>query len=241
MTAPPRPTFVRHGRSDLALHQLRGGDGLPLLHLHGLGEQTPGTVPGHLASWPGPVFGLDFTGHGASTLPRGGGYTAEILVGDVDAAIGATGPAAIFGRGLGAYIGLLAAGALVEHVRGTVLFDGPGLVGGGVRPASVSIPAVPRAASAGPPDPLALVELSRDVRPPDYAVGFVRQAVEWSGIDTPIAVCAVTRPEWLEAVAAEPGVVVASLAEALAMMASPRQHAPGGGPDSNPFGRAASI
>ena len=37
--------------------------------------------------WPGPVLGLDFTGHGASTLPVGGGYTSEILVGDVDAVL----------------------------------------------------------------------------------------------------------------------------------------------------------
>ncbi len=36
---------------------------------------------------PGPIFALDFTGHGASTVPSGGGYTAEMLMADVDAAL----------------------------------------------------------------------------------------------------------------------------------------------------------
>ena len=36
--------------------------------------------------WPGPVYGLDFTGHGASTVPVGGGYSAEMLLADADTA-----------------------------------------------------------------------------------------------------------------------------------------------------------
>ena len=55
------------------------GTGRPLLLLHGLGERSPTAVPDHLAAWPGPVWALDFTGHGASSVPRGGGYTAEML------------------------------------------------------------------------------------------------------------------------------------------------------------------
>ena len=63
------PTWLRHGHVDLALHHLREGAGPKLLILHGLGERTPATVPDLLAGWPGAVWGLDFTGHGRSTLP----------------------------------------------------------------------------------------------------------------------------------------------------------------------------
>ena len=89
--SPSAPSFrtLRHGRIGLALHQLRPGAGRPLLLLHGLGEQSPTEVPAASAAWPGPVCALDFTGHGCSDAPRGGGYTAEILMGDVDAALGA--------------------------------------------------------------------------------------------------------------------------------------------------------
>ena len=118
---------LRHNRVCLALHQLRDGGGRPLLLLHGLGERTPDEPPTYVDTWAGPVFGLDFTGHGASTKPRGGGYTAEILMGDVDAALAHLGAVTILGRGLGAYIGLLAAGARADMVRGVVLADGPGL------------------------------------------------------------------------------------------------------------------
>ena len=69
----------------------------------------------------------------------------------------------------------------------------------------------------GPPDPFALVELSRDVRPPEYAAAFVRLANELSGLPRPLTVCAVERPEWLRAVLEEPGVDAAPLAEALAL------------------------
>jgi hypothetical protein len=65
------------------------------------------------------------------------------------------------------------------------------------------------------PDPYALLELGRDLRPPDYATGFVRLAVQESPLDAPIAVAAVNRPAWLHAVAAEPGVTVVPIAEAL--------------------------
>jgi pimeloyl-ACP methyl ester carboxylesterase len=96
------------------------------------------------------VFGLDFTGHGRSTAPVGGGYTSEILVGDVDAALEALGQVTILGRGLGAYVGLLIAAARPAQVVGVVLSDGPGLVGGGVHPGSPSIPHPPGERSARP-------------------------------------------------------------------------------------------
>lgn len=197
----PGPTWLRHGRSDLALHQLRDGEPgtRPLLLLHGLGESSPGTAPTHLARWPGPLLALDFTGHGASTRPRGGGYTAEILLADVDTALARLGPVTVLGRGLGAYVALQAAGARPDVVRGAILADGPGLVGGGARPSSPFVLGEPGGDRAGP-DPFALFELSHDVRPPDYAVEFVHLAVAGSDLAHPLAVCARVRPEWLVAV-----------------------------------------
>lgn len=211
---------LRHNRALLALHELRTDPGRPLLLLHGLGERTPTDTPTYTEPWPGPVFGLDFTGHGDSTKPLGGGYTTEILMGDVDAALAHLGPVTILGRGLGAYIALLVAGARAELVRGAILADGPGLVGGGIRPGSAYVLTVDGAPNDATPDLYALFELSRDVRPPDYAQEYVRQVMQWSGIDRPIAVSAVTRPEWLQAVVAEPGVVELAMEPALQMFAA---------------------
>ena len=79
--------IVVHGKIELALHHLRpAGDTLtngtgtnrtgtngtgtrPLLLLHGLGESSPTDVPWYVATWPGPIAALDFTGHGDSTSP----------------------------------------------------------------------------------------------------------------------------------------------------------------------------
>ncbi len=214
------PVLLRHNRIRLALHELRGGEGRPLLHLHGLAERSPAAVPAHLAAWPGPVWALDLSGHGDSDVAIGGGYFCEALMGDVDTAIAHLGAVTIYGRGLGAYVGLLAAGGRAEEVRGAILADGPGLAGGGPSPSS---PAVPTAVGAPPPggtpDPWALYELTRDVRPPDYAATFARQASTRSGLDTAIAVVGVNRPPWLDGVLAEPGAVECTLAEALRLFA----------------------
>src|SRR5690606_27342787 len=159
-------TRLQHGRVTLALHHLSDGEGRPLLLLHGLGERTPDAVPERLAGWPGPVVGLDLTGHGASDVPAGGGYYCEALMGDVDAALAHLGPCTVRGRGLGAYVALLIAGARPTLVRGAVLADGPGLAGGGPNP-----PAPAVVTSLGPPppvptpDPWAMLELSPAVRP----------------------------------------------------------------------------
>ena len=208
--------FLTHARVELALHTLRPGTGRPLLLLHGLGEHTFTSVPDYLEVWPGPIMGLDFTGHGESTIPAGGGYTAEILLGDADTAVRHLGEVTLFGRGLGAYVALLTAGARPDLVRGAILADGPGLVGCGIRPGSPYV-VTKDANHPGPPDAFALAELSRDVRPPDYAATWVRHANEYGQLDTPIAVTTVVRPEWVEAVVAEPGVVECSLAEALTL------------------------
>lgn len=211
-------TMLTHNRVELALHTLRSGRGRPLLLLHGLGERSPAAVAPAVEAWPGPVTALDFTGHGASSTPVGGGYTAEILMADADAAIEHLGDVTIVGRGLGAYVGLLIAGARAARVRGVVLADGPGVSGGPSVPTSQPVFSLERVDST--PDPYALAELGRDLRPPDYATAFSRLALQGSDLDRPITVVARFRPAWLRAVAEEPGVAEAdSIAAALGMYA----------------------
>ncbi len=229
-TAAPAITWLRHNKVDLALHRLRDplDDGVrPLLLLHGLGEASPTTTPAWVAAWPGSVHALDFTGHGRSTLPRGGGYTSEMMLADADAALaaltvdgGASGGQngiTVLGRGLGAYIALQLAGGRAASVHGTILCDGPGLAGGPSEPTSQHFFSPPPSETT--PDPHALVELGRDLRPPDYATAFVRLAVAGSALTTPISVAAAFRPAWLLAVVEQAGVVQASIADALAAYA----------------------
>ena len=214
-------TTLRHNAIDLALHTLRPGaaGATPLLLLHGLGERSPSAAPSWTGAWPGPVCALDFTGHGSSSVPRSGGYSAEVLMGDVDTALAHLGPSAVVGRGLGAYVALLIAGGRPKLVRGAILADGPGMAGGGTGPMFGSVIQLP----PGPhptPDPWALAELSRDVRPPDYATSYARLALQVSDLRCPIVVAARVRPPWLEAVADEPGVAeAASVTEALTLLA----------------------
>jgi pimeloyl-ACP methyl ester carboxylesterase len=209
--------LLTHNKIQLALHQLRPGDGRPLLLLHGLGEHTPDSSPAWAASWAGPVYGLDFTGHGASTVPMGGGYSAETMLADADIALAHLGAATLVGRGLGAYVALMIAGARPQLVRGAILCDGPGLWGGATGPTSTSFHSVDP--PFGAPDPNALIDLSRDLRPPDYATLFVRWAVEHSGLGEPIAVTGIVRPPWLAAVVDEADVITCTLAEALTLYA----------------------
>ena len=210
-------THLTHNKIQLALHQLRASEGRPLLLLHGLGERTPVAAPEWTAAWPGPVYGLDFTGHGASTVPVGGGYSAEILLADADVALAHLGEATLVGRGVGAYIALMLAGARPKLVHGAILCDGPGLSGGATGPTSSSFHSVDPPFDA--PDPNALIDLSRDLRPPDYATLFVRFALEGSELASPFAVAAIVRPPWLAAVVDEVGVTVCSLSDALALYA----------------------
>ena len=211
---------LRHNRVDLALHRVRDGQGRALLLLHGLGESAA-AMSSLDVQWSGPVWALDFTGHGASSVPRGGGYSAEILMADVDVALRRIGEATIVGRGLGGYVGFLIAGARPHLVKGTVIIDGPGLSGGAIHATSSSeIPSAGLRAGTAP-DPWALIELSRDARPPNYAVTFARLAVTGSTLDEPIAVAARVAPPWIEAINAEAGVMTnTSLEEALAIYAA---------------------
>ena len=192
---------LTHNRVQLTLHTLRAADGANLLLLHGLGEASPTSVPAFAREWPGPVHALDFTGHGASSLPAGGGYTAEMLMADADVAVRHLGSTTVVGRGLGAYIGLLIAGARPDLVRGVVLADGPGMSGGPTAPTSQ--PVITAAPVDTTPDPYAILELGRDLRPPDYATTFVRLANEGSGLHEPFTVTARFRPRWLRAVVDE--------------------------------------
>ena len=222
-----RTEFLANGTMRLALHTLADSSGAsddsthPLLLLHGLGEQSPASRPAWTDAWPGAVLALDFTGHGESDMPLGGGYMPETLMADVDAVIARYGPVTIVGRGLGAWIALLIAGARTASVRGVVLADGSGLFGGGPHPPS------PYVTVLGPgdgrtPDPYALIELSRDVRPPDYALDYLRFALEESELETPVVVAARIRPDWLVAVAADVSVAEAPLVEAIGSFINPQ-------------------
>ena len=216
-------TRLTHNRVRLALHTLRdtsgtAGEHRGLLLLHGLGEASPTTLPPYTVEWPGPIHALDFTGHGASDIPAGGGYSAEILLADADIALCALGEVTVLGRGLGAYVALLLAGARPTMVQGAILCDGPGLWGGPSGPTSSSV--VVLEPSHSPPDMYALFELSRDLRPRDYAALFARLAVEHSGMAEPITVAAVIRPPWLEAVVDEVGVTEGTIASAMAAYAT---------------------
>jgi len=210
---------LSHNRITLALHRIKDATGPALLLLHGLGDSSErmATLP---LSWNGPIWALDFTGHGESTVPRGGGYSAEILMADVDIALRHIGPATIVGRGLGGYIAFLIAGARPQLVRGVVILDGPGLTGGAVHatsPSEIAIAARPGTT----PDPWALIELSRDARPPNYAITFLQLARTGSSLDEPIAVTCKVSPPWIEAIRAEAGVMTdISLQDALDMYAA---------------------
>ena len=116
--------MLQHNKVTLALHEVRPGTGRPLLFLHGLGESAD-MMSTLSVNWAGPVWALDFTGHGESSVPAGGGYSSEILMADADIALRHIGEATVVGRGLGAYIAFLIAGARPTLVRGAVLLDGP--------------------------------------------------------------------------------------------------------------------
>ena len=215
--------WQKHGRIDLALHVLadQAHSHRPLLILHGLGERTITTLPWPLSHFGGSVYGLDFTGHGLSTVAHGGGYTAEMLMADAHIAAFALAERhslapLVLGRGLGGYVGLLLAGADPHHVGGLVIADGPGLAGGGPRPPSSYIGSDLRP-SDDTPDPFALMELAADVRPPDYAVMMVNLATAGEP-PVQVAVSARNRPDWLAAVVEQPSVRELTLDIALGML-----------------------
>lgn len=123
---------LKHGHLSLELHELRAGDGLPLLLLHALrGSSADWKVP---PPWPGPVYALDFCGHGDSDWVSGGGYYPEMLAADADTALAHIERAAIAGAGLGAYAALMLAGSRSALVPAALLLPGAGLAGAGSMP-----------------------------------------------------------------------------------------------------------
>ena len=65
---------LRHGKVELALHELRAGTGRPLLLLHGLGERSPEKVPADVEAWDGPVYALAASPDGS--IWAGGAFTS---------------------------------------------------------------------------------------------------------------------------------------------------------------------
>jgi pimeloyl-ACP methyl ester carboxylesterase len=216
---------LRHGRVPLVMHVLRQGAGDALLCLHALRGSAADWAP-VADAWPGPVYALDFAGHGASGWLDGGGYSPELLAGDADVALARLGTARLAGAGLGAYVALLLAGARPEHVPGALLLPGEGLGGSGAEPNPASEPSLEWARLRGelpPPaerpafDPFT-TQLEREFRPPDYAAAFAARASRLLLLED-----GEPRPPWWQA-AAQAGsaerVEAGSAAAALARLAA---------------------
>ena len=125
---------LQHGRVSIELNLLQGGTGEALLLLHAVGGYAADWGDAY-RGWPGPVFALDFAGHGRSDHVRGGGYYPEYFLADADLALERAGDrAAVAGAGVGAYVALLLAGARPDRVPAVLLLPGRGLVGGGTEP-----------------------------------------------------------------------------------------------------------
>jgi pimeloyl-ACP methyl ester carboxylesterase len=175
-----------NGRIELQLHELRGGEGLALLLLHELGGAAEDWRAVDWSSWVGPVYALDFAGHGGSARVVGGGYYAEFFLADADLALERLGDrAAVVGAGIGAYVALLLAGARPDRVPAALLRAGCGLEGGGAEPDfERPIPSFQdwestQSATARryrvEVDP-AVACCEDDLRPPDYVADFARAA-----------------------------------------------------------------
>ncbi len=219
---------LRHGRVTLSLYALRGGEGgsaLLCLHaLRGSAADFAELAPG----WPGPVYALDFAGHGRSGWCAGGVYSPELLAGDADSALARIGAACLAGAGIGAYVALLLAGARPEHVPAALLLPGAGLAGGGALPDPKREREIsedwlratdarrPRPEARPASDPL-LLQLEHDARPVDYAEAFAARARRLLLLEDGDA-----RPPWWEAAAASPAaerLSAAGAAQALGRLA----------------------
>jgi pimeloyl-ACP methyl ester carboxylesterase len=174
---------LRNIRVALALHTLQHGEGVPLLMLHALGGCSD-DFRAHLPRWQGPVYALDFSGHGRSGRVYGGGYQPELWAADADQALATLAdPAVVFGAGIGAYVALLLAGGRPEQVRCAVLAPGAGLDGGGTEPGPsfalpdlVTTPLARELQASSCTDACVFEGQDTDVRPPDYALRFAARA-----------------------------------------------------------------
>jgi pimeloyl-ACP methyl ester carboxylesterase len=197
---------VRHGRTNLELHEIRPGTGPGVLLLHELHGCAADWRAQPLA-WPGPVYALDFSGHGESEVLSGGAYSCEILLGDADCALAECSATAVAGSGLGAYVALLLSGARPQAVRATLLMAGRGLAGGGDFPRFDRVwPAVDDdvSTSNNGRDPF-LSYFDNDVRPADYAIAFASRAQSLILMQNDAE-----QPPWWKAVAGVAGTVIAA-------------------------------
>jgi pimeloyl-ACP methyl ester carboxylesterase len=222
-----------HGRIEIALHRIRDGAGAgeggpPLLLLHALGSSSRAWRRDP-PRWPGPVYALDFAGHGASDPVHGGGYYPEYFLGDADHALAALGDRAVVaGRGIGAYVALLLAGARADRVPAALLLPGDGLAGAGSSPGferwevlsldaweeRITIEAERFEAGTDPMASLA----DHEYRPDDYVADFANAARRLLLADLDRFV----EPEWWTTVRASPHAetVPAHLPEAFERLAA---------------------
>jgi len=194
---------LKNGRVELALHRRKDGEGVPLLLLHALWESSAawGAEPD---AWPGPVFALDFSGHGESGWVRGGSYHIERFLSDADLALRHMERAALLGSGLGAWYAVILAGTRAERVPGCLLAPGPGLPGGfavedpldttPICPTPEEVAAFARSGRAC--DPYCL-SMERDPRPPWFVRPFAEAARRVLLLED-----GAPRPPWWEAVRA---------------------------------------
>ena len=218
---------IHHAGTRLALFPWRDAEGPPLLMLHGLYEDAD-ALRDVAPNWPGPVFGLDLSGHGRSAWREGGAYSGELFAADADAALAEIAresdePVVLAGEGIGAYAALLLAGGRPESVRAAVLAPGCGLEGGGQAPdpeagrlecRAREFLAPARAALGAEPgvsDPRVSMAES-DLRPPDYAGLFAVRAKHVLLVEDESP-----RPPWWQSLHGVPGVEVlsGSLADAI--------------------------
>ena len=210
---------LRHGRIELALHELRPGEGMPLLLLHELSGSSADWEAAPL-EWSGPVHALDLSGHGRSGHSKGGLYYPELFAADADVALEALEHAVRVGAGVGAYAALLLAGARTEQVPGAVLLEGRGLAGGGAEPGPERvgrrIPEIPPGGrrDRGVWDPHA-EGCEQDIRPTDYARDFAESARRLVFVANDA-----TPPWWNAAREAPASEAAADLGAALARLAS---------------------
>ncbi|MFP6655207.1 MAG: alpha/beta fold hydrolase [Myxococcota bacterium] len=205
-----------HGRVPVEFHELKAAKGRPLLLLHALGSNSE-SWPDTVLDWSeGPVYAIDFAGHGASDPLRGGAYYPEHFLADADLALERLGePCALLGAGIGAYVALLLAGARPTSVSGAYLLGGEGLEGVGSKPGNelsfddvegfeLFIAENSKPYTVGT-DPL-VAQCAGDMRPTEYAAAFAEAArpLLFSpsvGVDRP------SPAWWLAAVEANRGVV----------------------------------
>ncbi len=124
-----------HGRAAVEFHTLKQGEGRPLLLLHALGSSSAAWPDRILDGFAGPVFAIDFAGHGMSSRLRGGAYYPEHFLADADLALEQIAePCALLGAGIGAYVALMLAGSRPDSVLGGLLVDRAGFDGVGSLP-----------------------------------------------------------------------------------------------------------